>query len=791
LKFFKRKQSFLRSWYRKKEEDRLKTFSKVLDANKELWLLLSMFAIAALLNFVLASHHVLLGFYGLPVLFSAYFYGRRHAVMTAVASVLIVLLLVKLNPYILQAHVDPLQKWLDFVIWAGILVVTAYGMGTLHEHKTVMLCRSEKQGIRLEQLLREVTLQQEIAVAANRASSLEDTLRFALDRVCAYTGWELGHVYFCKTDESGRVAVPTALWHSAQQFPMQSFRLLSESASFPSGTGLPGMVIASGGPEWISDVTQDPSFLRAAAARECGLHAAFAFPLLVGNEVVAVLEFFSIKAAELDTGLIKVVANAGTQLGRVFERKSHEDKLIHDAFHDPLTKLPNRALFLDRLAHCIGKTRRHPEYKFAVLFVDLDRFKMVNDSLGHLAGDQLIVEIAQRLMQSLRRVDIISRLSDAPGAVPRVDEEITLARLGGDEFTILLEDIGEASDSVRVAERIQQALASPFLISLQEVFSTASIGIALSETGYSAAEDMLRDADNAMYRAKTLGGSRCEIFDPGMHAGAVGRLKLETDLRRALDREEFCVYYQPIVSLQDFHITGFEALVRWKRPGFGVVMPGDFIPLAEESDLIVLIGKWVLQEACRQMSVWNLQFPSDPPLTIAVNVSSKQFAEPDLVSQIGRVLRDTGLDPRSLKVEVTESVSMRDAERTARTLCDLNALGVRSSIDDFGTGYSSLSYLRRFPLDTLKIDRSFISDMNNNNESLEVVKTIMTLAHKIGLVVVAEGVETPEQADQLKSLACESAQGYFFSKPLNPEQVGQELFARAAGSAPLACADKL
>jgi predicted signal transduction protein with EAL and GGDEF domain len=680
-----------------------------------------------------------------------------------------------------EQSVEPhISIWISHVLAILAFTVLTFAVSI------VLLRRSEKQAIRLEQLLREVTLQREIAVAANRESSVEDTLRFALDRVCSYTGWELGHVYFCKDGEGGRVAVPTAIWHSAKDFPMKSFRQVSESTSFPSEIGLPGLVIASAGPEWMSDITQDPHFFRGAAARECGLHAAFAFPLLVGDEVVAVLEFFSIKVAELDPGLIKVVAHAGTQLGRVFERKRHEDKLIHNAFHDPLTQLPNRALFLDRLSHCISKTKRLPDYKFAVLFVDLDRFKIVNDSLGHLAGDQLILEIAQRLMRSIRRLDCVSRLSGDSGAVQQIDEENTLARLGGDEFTILLDDISEASDSVRVAERIQQELASPFLISRQEVFSAASIGIALSETGYSAAEDMLRDADTAMYRAKALGGSRCEIFDPGMHAGAVGRLKLETDLRRALDREEFCVYYQPIVSLQDFRITGFEALVRWKRPGLGLVMPGDFISLAEESDLIVLIGKWVLQEACRQMSAWNLQYPSDPPLTMAVNVSAKQFAEPDLVSQIGQVLCDTSLDPRSLKLEVTEGVSMMDAERTARILGDLNTLGVRSSIDDFGTGYSSLSYLRRFPLDTLKIDRSFISDINNNHESLEFVKTIVTLAHKIGLSVVAEGVETLEQAEQLRSLACESAQGYFFSRPLNPEAVDLELFANVAGAAPLA-----
>jgi predicted signal transduction protein with EAL and GGDEF domain len=629
-----------------------------------------------------------------------------------------------------------------------------------------------EQAKRLERLFQEVTLQREIAVAANWDYSVEDTLRFALKRICEYTGWTVGHVYFCKENENGKTAVPTALWHTTQQFPMESFRSISESTSFSQGTGLPGMVIASAEPEWMSDVTQDQDFLRAAEARECGLCAGAAFPLLVGNDVVAVLEFFSLEVTAPDPGLIKFMTHVGTQLGRVIERKRYEEKLVHDAFHDPLTHLPNRALFLDRLALCIGKARRHANYKFAVLFIDLDRFKIVNDSLGHLAGDQLIREIAQRLICSIRRDDLVARPDGIEEPIRQGDTD-TLARLGGDEFTILLDDIRDASDGVRVATRIRQQLESPFVISGQEFFSSASIGVALSETGYSAAEDMLRDADTAMYRAKALGGSRCEIFDREMHATAVNRLKLETDLRRAIEREEFRVYYQEIVSLQDSRIIGFEALVRWQRPD-GLVMPGDFISVAEESGLILPIGKWVLRESCRQMHAWNLQFPSDPPRTIAVNVSAKQFSEPDLVSEIQQILGETALDPRSLKIEVTESVSMRDAERTARILGELKVLGVRASIDDFGTGYSSLSYLRSFPLDTLKIDRSFISHMNNN-ESLELVKTIVTLAHKIGLAVIAEGVETAGQVDQLVSLDCESAQGYFFSKPLDQGAAMQKL----------------
>src|ERR1700674_1456977 len=458
-----------------------------------------------------------------------------------------------------------------------------------------------------------------------------------------------------------------------------------------------------------------------------------------------------------------------------------QDKLIQDARQDPLTQLPNRAFFLDQLVGCVKRAKRLPDYIFAVLFVDIDGFKNVNDSLGHFAGDQLIVQIAERLVSSVRREDVVSCSADANGEVRQIGED-TLARMGGDEFTILLVDIRDASDGIRVAERIQQKLASPFLISGQEVSITASIGIALSATGYSTAEDILRDADTAMYRAKALGKSRYEICDPAMHARAVSRLKLETDRRRAMDGEEFRVHYQPIVSLRDCRIIGFEALLRWQRPGFGLVMPEEFVPVAEETGLILFSGLWVLREACRQMRAWNLQFPSDPAFTVAVNISGKQFAQPDLVSEVDRILRETCLDPHCLKLELTESVTMREVERAARIFGELKTLGVRLSMDDFGTGYSSLSYLRRFPLDTLKIDRSFISEMEDTSESRAIVQMILSLGRSLGMEMVAEGVETAEQASLLRSLGCEYAQGYFFIKPTDQEGIA-EVLLKSRGSA--------
>jgi predicted signal transduction protein with EAL and GGDEF domain len=459
-----------------------------------------------------------------------------------------------------------------------------------------------------------------------------------------------------------------------------------------------------------------------------------------------------------------------------------EDKLTYDALHDPLTHLPNRSFFLERLTLCVSWGMLHPEYKFAVLSVDMDRFKVVNDSLGISAGDWLLVQIAERLLGSTRRDDAILRTAEVEGVAGRSRDVGIVARVGGDKFTILLDNIRNASEGIRVAERIQEAIKAPFEIDGQTVFTAASVGIAFSGTGYSAAEDMLGDANTAMVRAKTLGKARYEMCDPSMHATAAGRLQLETDLRRGTENQEFVVHYQPIISLIDFRITGFEALARWQRPKFGLVMPDGFISAAEDTGLILWIGHWILQEACRQVCAWNLKFPCFPPFTIAVNISAKEFAQVDVVSQIGQVLTETGLTPENLTLELTETVTMRDEQRTTRILSELRKLGVRLCIDDFGTGYSSLSYLRRFALDILKIDRSFVTDMLDNSESEEIVKTILSLGRNLRMKVVAEGVETFEQMTLLKSLGCEFAQGYLFSKPLDLATVARTLVASETNS---------
>jgi diguanylate cyclase (GGDEF)-like protein/PAS domain S-box-containing protein len=440
----------------------------------------------------------------------------------------------------------------------------------------------------------------------------------------------------------------------------------------------------------------------------------------------------------------KATRIAGSQTD-ITERKKVEEQLLHDAFHDVLTGLPNRALFMDRLTQAIERAKRHPEYSFAVFFMDLDRFKHINDSLGHLVGDQLLAGIGSRLAACTRGGD-------------------TVARLGGDEFTILLDDIKDLSDAVHMAERIHSELKDAFMLGGHEVFISASIGIALSTLGYVKPDDILRDANTAMHRAKTSGRARHQVFDTTMHSHSVEMLKLETDLQRTRVSEEYRVHYQPIVSLETGQVSGFEALIRWQHPKRGLIFPEEFISVAEETGMIVSLDRWVLREACRQTALWQKRFPG---LTVSVNLSPKQFLYTDLFAEVERVLRETGLDAASLKLEITENVLMSSAETVQQTLARIRTLGVELYLDDFGTGYSSLSYLHRFPIDVLKIDRSFVCRIGAKGENSEIARAIATLAQGMGLGVIAEGIETPEQLAELRSLACEYGQGNLFSKPVD------------------------
>ena len=441
-------------------------------------------------------------------------------------------------------------------------------------------------------------------------------------------------------------------------------------------------------------------------------------------------------------------------------------ELAHRAIYDSLTRLPNRALFMDRLAHALARAGRG-QRSVAVLFMDLDNFKVINDSLGHQIGDLLLVAVAERLQLCLRPED-------------------TVARLGGDEFTLLLEDVSHVSDAIRLAERVIEQLRAPFTIGGHQVFTAPSIGIAVSTPDHDQPGTLLRDADLAMYRAKSKGKGRFEMFDPDLKLRAMERLRLETDLRRAIDAGEFTLVYQPIVSLHSGRVEEIEALIRWEHPERGLGGPGHFIPLAEETGLILRLGRWVLEEACRQTQRWHQQFPADPPLVVSVNLSVRQFEYIELLQDVSTILQRTGLDPASLKLEITESFMMRDPEGTRGTLAQLKRLGLKLAIDDFGTGYSSLAYLRNFPIDTLKIDRSFVARLGQSAEDDAIVSIIVQLARTLDISVTGEGIENAGQLAFLRAIGCDRGQGYYFARPLNPEDTTIYLAQRTRLSQPAA-----
>ncbi len=440
------------------------------------------------------------------------------------------------------------------------------------------------------------------------------------------------------------------------------------------------------------------------------------------------------------------------QIQDITDKKLAEEKLQYEATHDALTDLPNRARFMSKLEQALAKAHENPSYKVSVLFIDLDRFKVINDSLGHLIGDQLLIGIAERLRECLRPSDMV-------------------ARLGGDEFTILVEGKYEAKEVIRIAERIQEKFLIPFDLSGHEVYSSASIGILHATENHLQPEDLMRDADTAMYQAKRAGKARHEVFDQDMHEAVKEILKLETDLRRAVEKDEFYINYQPIYSLETNQIEGFEALARWNHATFGDIQPSKFIPLAEEIGLIDALGEHILRKACSQMYSLKDSMPDSSLLALSVNLSCRQFASPNLVTKIKRILEDTQFPANKLKLEITESVFFEHQGKAVEMLHQLRDLGIEINIDDFGTGYSNLNYLMQLPISTLKIDRSFISPIQSNGSNTEIVRTIVTLARNLGMKVIAEGVETRAQLDELKKLKCEGAQGYLFAAPMSFEKV--------------------
>lgn len=445
----------------------------------------------------------------------------------------------------------------------------------------------------------------------------------------------------------------------------------------------------------------------------------------------------------------------------ITERKRAEQQLEHNLFHDPLTGLPNRRLFLDRLQHAFVRSRGDSGRPYALLLTNVDHFKVFNESMGAAKGDHVLMEIARRLGDCIRQDDTIGSRGSGGASVDGL-----LFRLGGDEFTILLDNVADPSDAMRAATRIQAAVAEPFFIEQREVRASISVGIALSTLTHERPEDVLKDADVAMRRAKALGGSRCEVFDEAMHTRAVGRLRLEADLRAAMAERQFRVHYQPVVQLDTRRIVSFEALLRWDHPTQGLISPYRFIEAAEDTGILVSVGHWLILQACRQLREWEVNNYSGLPMNITVNVSARQFADARLVNDIQDALQETGVDPSRLQLEITENVAAADAKLTVTVLSHLKHMGIGVILDDFGTGSTSLRGLRQFPVDALKIDRSLVREILTDRTACDIVGLIIALAHKMNLKAIAEGIETGRQLERLAELGCEFGQGYYFSQPL-------------------------
>lgn len=602
-------------------------------------------------------------------------------------------------------------------------------------------------------------LMEHVAKASNEATEVDQAIMVALEQVCCHGSWALAHAWLL----AGEVLQSSELWWGDDE-RFVPFHEASRGMILNRGEGLPGRVMATAESVWIDDFGQDVSLPRSRGARSAGLVSALGVPVLAGDSVVAVLEFLTESRLEPERELIALVAQIGTQLGRVFERQNAARALVYQATHDALTGLPGRALILDQLNRALSRQRRSPGTRAAVFFLDLDGFKSVNDSLGHAAGDLVLRDVAQRLGGVLRPHD-------------------TLGRLGGDEFVIVCEGVADEHAIVTIAERLRAALLAPFKLAGEQFLVSASIGIALADAD-DEAQRLIGQADAAMYRAKQLGRARYEIFSDELRQRIDRRLVIEGALRHAVARSELVLHYQPEIDLRTGQIVGVEALLRWQRPD-GMVMPDEFIPLAEQTGLIVSIGAWVLDEAVRQSRTWQSDPAIDAPWT-AVNLSVRQLMDPDLKTTIADVLGAHGSDPAKLFLEVTESLLLDDADTGLRMLSELCSLGAQIAIDDFGKGYASLSYLRRFPASLLKIDRSFIATINEDPRTRVIVTAIIEMTHALGLQVVAEGIETEEQLNTLRELGCDLGQGYYFARPQPAAELG-DLLRRDTAFAALAC----
>jgi diguanylate cyclase (GGDEF)-like protein/PAS domain S-box-containing protein len=600
-----------------------------------------------------------------------------------------------------------------------------------------------------------------VTQALAESATVEDAMPIVLRTICQALGWTCGaHWNWNETEELLRCG---ATWHveleGVADFVAASRESPNEAPAWRGaapGTSTGGVVRRvwlSGEPAWFADVMQHPAFRRGPAAARAGLRSAFGFPILAGAQPLGVMEFYSREIKQPDEALLQMVRAIGSQIGQFIQRKQAEDKVTQLAQFDTVTGLPNRSLFNDRLGQMLTQAQRN-NWSVAALFLDLDRFKAVNDTYGHAAGDVLLRQVAKRLKDCVRSGDTVGRLS-------------------GDEFAVALSNLAKADDAGLVARKLVDGLAAPFDIEgHQTTYISASIGIALFPSDGGEPEVLLKNADTAMYRAKESGRNNYQFYLPQMNERLMARRKLETQLREALERDEYRLHYQPKVSLATGAITGFEALLRWEHGG-RLVSPAEFIPILEDTGLIVPVGEWVLRTACEQARQWHQ--PGRAARTIAVNLSARQFQQKDLATMVERALRETGLEPELLELELTETLLMSDAEDAVQMLHQLKGAGARLSVDDFGTGYSSLAYLKRFPLDTLKIDRTFIRDAISNPDDATITITIINLAHSMRLKVVAEGVETEGQCNFLRTHRCDEMQGFYFARPLGAEECARAL----------------
>ena len=586
-------------------------------------------------------------------------------------------------------------------------------------------------------------LQSSITEMLAEAQRVEEIIPRLLQQLCDTWGFAAGARRVVGEDkllrhrESWCLPVP-----AIETFMRQSAERVDRPGE---SAGLLRRVWATGQPVWLADLAQETTFFRGPQALEAGLHSAFAVPIMVGGEFFGVIEFFGCEIRRYDAEIVAFAQNVGSQLGQFIARKQAESDLTFSANHDALTSLPNRFMFNERLMQALARAHRQDKM-VAVLFIDLDRFKVINDTLGHDAGDRLLIQLATELRGCLREND-------------------TIARQGGDEFVVLIEDIRDPNQVTGVAQKILETVAEPHVLGGQEFRITASIGISVYPTEGADLQTLLKNADIAMYRAKEQGKNNFQFYSAEMNQHTFERLALETSLRRAIEREEFLLHYQPKVDLRSGRVTGVEALVRWRHPELGMVSPAQFIPLAEETGLIGPIGDWVLRTACAEAQRWNTQVA--PGISVAVNLSARQFAGEDLAQSITSALSESGLAPRWLEIEITESTVMHDAKRAAHVLQQLKDMGIRVAIDDFGTGYSSLGYLKRFPIDSVKIDRSFIVDLPYDNDDVAITRAVIAMAHSLRLKVIAEGVETEEQYNFLRDHDCDEMQGYVFSEPID------------------------